>query len=129
MYIFTIKSRQEFVDIQHSCLYALKSNNIILLYKKVSEKEIDKNKVKIFVKFGVCVSKKISKKAVIRNRIKRILRECFRKVITENRDLVLNNYKYEIIAKQYILQSNFNEIYTDLVYLLNKLRNNYNTDK
>lgn len=126
MHIFTIKSRQEFIDIQNTCLNSLKSNNIILLYKKITDKEIEKNKVKNFIKFGICVSKKISKKAVVRNKIKRLLRESFRKLVKENNNLIQNNYKYEIIAKKNILQSNFKEIYEDLVFLIKKI--NTSTD-
>jgi len=40
MHIFTIKSRQEFIDIQNTCLNSLKSNNIVLLYKEITDKEI-----------------------------------------------------------------------------------------
>ncbi len=36
-----------------------------------------------FPKFSVVVSKKISKKAVVRNRIKRITREAFRNIMKE----------------------------------------------
>ena len=121
MHIFTIKSRQEFVNIQSTCLNSLKSNNMILLYKKVTREEIKKNRVKDFVKFGMCVSKKISKKAVIRNKVKRLLRESFRKLVKENSNLILNNYKYEIIAKKSILQCSFNEIYTEFIALVSRL--------
>lgn len=49
-----------------------------------SEKQNNSSEKPIF--FAVSVSKKISKKAVVRNRIKRLMRESMRKALKENSD-------------------------------------------
>ena len=69
----------------------------------------------------IYIDKKISKKAVIRNKIKRLLRESFRKLIKENNNLIQNNCKYEIIAKKNILSSRFIDIYDELIILMMKI--------
>ena len=122
MHIFTIKSRLEFLDIQNTCVKSLKTSKVILLYKKVTDKEIEESKIKEFSKFGVCVTKKIDKRAVVRNRIKRLLRESFKKILNENNDYILNNYKYEVIAKKEIIESKFTDIYYDLLSLMQQLK-------
>ena len=120
MRIFKIKSRLEFVDIQNNCSRSLATNKIILLYKKIEDVEINKSKIKNFSKFGVCVTKKIDKRAVVRNRIKRLLREGFR-IVSSSDDYILNNYKYEIIAKKCIVNFNFNYIREDISSLVKQL--------
>lgn len=128
MHIFTIKSRREFVEIQNTCIKSFKTNNLILLYKKVNELELEKSKIKEFSKFGICVTKKIDKRAVIRNRIKRLLRESFKKIIKKNNEILINNYKYEFIAKKNILNTNFSQIYQDMFFLINQLQNKISCD-
>lgn len=123
MRIFTIKSRLEFIDIQNNCTKSLKTDKMILLYKKITDKEIEKSKIKDFSKFGICVTKKIDKRAVVRNRIKRLIRESFKKIIKENTNNILNNYKYEIIAKKDIINYKFSDIHNDMLSLLQCLHN------
>lgn len=121
MYIFTIKSRLEFLDIQNSCTKSLKTDKIILLYKKITDKEIEKSKIKTFSKLGICVTKKVDKRAVIRNRAKRLIRESFKKIAKENKNYIISNYKYEIIAKKDITKYKFNDIYNDMLSLIQHL--------
>lgn len=118
MRVFTIKSRLEFLDVQNSCTKSLKTDKIILLYKKITNEEIEKSKIKDFSKFGVCVTKKIDKRAVVRNKVKRLIRESFRKITKENKEEVLNNYKYEIIAKKDITKFGFSDIHSDMLSLM-----------
>ena len=100
-----IKSRRDFVDIQNNYDKKYHSDILLILIKK-----------NVFTRFGYIVSKKVDKRAVVRNKIKRILREIFRMAIKDN--IVLNN-DYEIIAKKDIVNKSFWEI-KDVIYNLLK---------
>lgn len=66
---------------------------------------------------GIVVSNKISKKATVRNTIKRRLRESIRKILQEKRfsiDLV-------IIARNPIVAADYAAIYQEVVRLLSKV--------
>jgi ribonuclease P protein component len=75
-------------------------------------------KAKVFCRFGVVVSKSVSKKSVERNLIKRRLRSAFRLSfdLKSNRD-------YIFIAKQPILKFDYLKIKQDIDYALTKVAN------
>ena len=82
------------------------------LVLKVNNNNLDDNR------FGFIVSKKISKKAVVRNKIKRQLREIVRKEI--------NNYQkgfdVAVIALPGTELKNFGEMSQALEYILKKIK-------
>ncbi len=70
------------------------------------------------VRLGVLVSTKVSKKAVVRNKLKRQIREIIQKELPglkEGKDLV-------IIVFSQILDKNFEEIKDGIIFGLKKLR-------
>lgn len=69
-------------------------------------------------RFGFVVSQKISKKAVIRNKIKRRLRE----IIRNNLDKIKKNYNVIFIAKKGIEEKEFKEIKEIIEQLLKRAR-------
>ncbi len=72
------------------------------------------------VKTGFAVSKKYHKRAVKRNRIKRLLRECCRLLIKTGQ----YQYKYQsliFIPKAAALEANFSTIQNSVNFLLNKI--------
>lgn len=116
MRVFTIKNRQDFLKIQNNCKNAIKTKTILLLYRKTDEKRINFNiNIKEFIRVGFSVSKRISKLAVVRNKIKRILRESIKKISTENNNIFTNFFDYEIIVKKEILNYDFEEISSDIL--------------
>lgn len=123
-YILSVKSRKDFLRIQEECQNSFKNNSSILLYKETSEKILDKFLQKDFVRLGICVTKRIDKKAVVRNKIKRIFREAFRKIVKEEK--IPLNFDYEIIAKKQILNYKFNEICKDLKWSIGKFKEKIN---
>ncbi|MBQ4647174.1 MAG: ribonuclease P protein component [Candidatus Gastranaerophilales bacterium] len=73
---------------------------------------------------GFVVSKKVHKRAVKRNKIKRLMRENIR-LILKNKELTeINNYQSLIfMAKENILEKNFEEIRNTILILMDKLAN------
>jgi len=67
-------------------------------------------------RFAFIVSLKISKKAVVRNRIKRLLREAIR----EKLDDIKSGFDVVIIAKPEIVNKNYREINKEIEGLLKK---------
>ena len=75
-------------------------------------------------KVGFVVSKKINKRAVKRNRIKRLIRENIRLVIKNCESEVINNYQSLIFLPKYdISEKKYSEIHNSILILLNKLAN------
>ena len=74
-------------------------------------------------KFGFVVSKKYHKRAVKRNRIKRLLREVCRLTIKEKQLLNLDKYmSCIIIPKENTIGKNYSDLKESFEILLNKIR-------
>lgn len=73
-------------------------------------------------KVGFVVSKKVHKRAVKRNRLKRLMRESYRLLLKEN-DLA-NSQKYLsliFVGSEKLLDKNFDYIKTNIKHLLEKI--------
>ncbi|KAA0259015.1 ribonuclease P protein component [Deferribacter autotrophicus] len=73
-------------------------------------------------KAGFVVSKKISKKAVVRNKVKRRLREIFRL----NKYSLPDNVHLVIIAKRGVEKANFSELENDVKQIFQEINNQAN---
>ena len=95
------------------------STDLIILY--AGKIKTDKN---CPTRVGFVVSKKIHKRAVKRNKIKRLLRENIR-LMLKNKELAnIEDYQSLIfIAKQSILDKDFKEIRNAILILMDKLAN------
>lgn len=95
------------------------STNLIVLY--AGKIKTDKN---CPTRVGFVVSKKIHKRAVVRNKIKRLMRENVRLMFKNGQTDVINEYQSLIfIAKDDIIDKNFEEIRNTILILLDKLAN------
>ena len=86
-------------------------------YYQILEIKALKNELK-YNRHGIMVSLKVSKKAVIRNKIKRQIRE----VLKDHRFNTENFYDIVIIVQKDILESNFLDIKEKLEGLLKKIK-------
>lgn len=69
-------------------------------------------------RFGIIVSKKVSKKSVWRNKLKRRIKESIRKILTEV--VIKNYYDIVLVARPGLEKKNFWEIKEILEKLLKK---------
>ena len=90
-------------------------NNMCIYFGK------EKTNPEITTKIAFVVSKKIHKRAVVRNRIKRLMRESLRLLIKENKVSNINKYLSIIcVAKNSAINASFHDIDNSLATLLLK---------
>lgn len=112
MFILPIKSRIQILQERESPEFFIKTGSVILLYIPTPQRNIDYNsRVTDFVRLLAVVSKKISKKAVVRNHIRRKIKEAFKKV---DKTLLKNQYDYQIIARHSIVDMSVESIAKDI---------------
>ncbi len=106
--IFRIKDNDEFQHVfKHGKSFA--NRQLVIYYIKKSEQQ--------HFRIGVSVGKKIGN-AVMRNQIKRYLRQAFH----ELDEKVLPTYDIVIIARQPTRKMNFHEVKKSLLHLLSRER-------
>ncbi|MFH0703214.1 MAG: ribonuclease P protein component [bacterium] len=95
------------------------ANSLLILY-------VDKKKesLEIPTKVGFVVGKKINKKAVKRNRIKRLLREAY-KNIRKTSKISIQWESLIFIARPKILEVNYKEVYDAVIDCLKKASKKY----
>lgn len=112
MFILPIKSRIQILQERESPEFFIKTGSMILLYIPTPQRNINYNsRVTDFVRLLAVVSKKISKKAVVRNHIRRKIKEAFKKV---DKTLLKNQYDYQIIARHSIMNMSVESIAKDI---------------
>lgn len=81
-------------------------------------KRADRAKVREeFVQFGISISKKVSKRAVVRNRIKRQLKAILRSYLPQ----ISEYWQIVIVVRPAAIECSFDDFLRELEYLLKKL--------
>lgn len=103
---YRIKSNEEFQYIfKHGKSFA--NRQLVIYYMHAPDQT--------HFRVGLSVGKKLGR-AVVRNRIKRYLRECFMAL----KDQIVPNVNIVIIARQPTSEMNYHEIKKSLIHLLSK---------
>ncbi|HSQ97642.1 MAG TPA: ribonuclease P protein component [Rickettsiales bacterium] len=105
MIILPIKSRQQIVKERNNPKSVCTSGCIILFTAPTPEKNLGVNsryRANEFVRLCLVVSKKIHKKAVIRNKLRRRIKEAFKMV---DKNLFENKNDYQILVRHSIFYS------------------------
>ncbi|MFT6331993.1 MAG: ribonuclease P protein component [Lentimonas sp.] len=122
MILISIKKRADFLSLSKSTL-RFHSKTCLVLSGKIPQKYLINPHTKKndeICRFGITVSKKVSKLAVTRNKIKRQYRDVFTKLHQDN--LTQNNFDYVVIAKREIVNFDFAQISSDLKFCLKHLK-------
>ena len=82
---------------------------LVIKYKKVKEKEL---------KIGFVVSTKVDKRAVVRNKLKRQLREIVHKLLLD----LESGYHVILIAKSSALELNYTELTKQVIFAFSKIK-------
>ena len=102
-----IKESKDFDKIIHNGKYD--RNNHYIIYSM-------KNECSNY-RFGLSVGKKISNKAVIRNKLKRRLKS----IVDNHKNLYQNNKDYIIIMKRSCLEATYQELEKSFIDIFNKI--------
>ena len=131
MKLLTVKSRQDFLRIQNNFKIKYYSNNFLILLLESNTKNIKHQTIinlnNEYIKLGITATKKIDKRAVVRNTIKRKVREIFRTLVKNNTDLFINNCDYEVITRKSILDISFTELQNEFIKSLQNIKEQYGT--
>lgn len=102
-----IKESYEFDEIMHSGKYVY-NQHYIIYYKDAKNKNY---------RFGLSVGKKISNKAVIRNKLKRRLKS----IIDNNKNYYQKSKDYIIIMKRNCLEATYSELEESFLKVISKI--------
>lgn len=99
--IIPLKGRKNFIDAFKNAKKYSNQNAIIYIKYKIKNQldGEDSKKEKVLLYYGISLSKKIYRKAVIRNRIKRLIREALRRIFYER-----NNYETALNIEKIIVK-------------------------
>ena len=107
-----IQESKEFDNIIHSGRYI--KNNYYIIYYKDKEKE--------YHRFGLSVGQKISKKAVVRNKLKRRLKS----IIDNNKNCYPKTKDYIIIMKGRCALASYEELEQNFLNIINQVKGENN---
>jgi len=116
--ILTIKKTTEFSKIKNNC-QKLHSHIFILQQATTPELYIHGFKHQHICRFGITVSKVVSKSACQRNLVKRRIRSAMHQLLPSSNFL---HADFVVIAKKQILEVDYNKIYHDLRFALRKIK-------
>ncbi|MFV9510300.1 ribonuclease P protein component [Tepidibacillus sp. LV47] len=106
---FRLRKREDFKKVYqygHSI-----ANRSLVLY------ELDNNETECH-RFGISVSKKLGK-AVVRNRVKRLIKEAIRSIISKNE--IKKHKDFIIIARKPIIEMEYEQIEKSVEHLFRKM--------
>ncbi|MDR1425980.1 MAG: ribonuclease P protein component [Rickettsiales bacterium] len=125
MKILSIKSRKDFLRAGEKTGIAARGKNMVILSRDTDRKYTEQaiyQRIGEFVRIGLVVTKKISKKAVVRNRIKRRIRAINNMILLNHCNLYINNTDYVIVLRRNISDVDHLKLLEDIKNLLSEIR-------
>ena len=86
----------------------IKNNNYIIYYKDKESK---------YYRFGISVGKKISNRAVVRNKLKRQIKN----IIDNNKNVYQNSKDYIIILKKSCLEETYSDLEKSFINIMKQI--------
>jgi ribonuclease P protein component len=123
MKIHTIKSRSDFLRVQNMPELRTTTHNLVLVCRKMREELCQPSAP--LVRFGFVITKKISKKAVVRNRLRRQLKAILQKVLVSSCNLRKNYLDCLLIARKNILDDSYTDLFQEVEGLVSKIEMKY----
>jgi ribonuclease P protein component len=108
-----IKKRSEFLVIQKQCA-KYHSRHFVITYRRVVRDDLKNASPRL----GITITKKNDKRAVCRNRLKRLIREVFR----IHRHKLVSTFDLVIIAKGEIESITFAQVENELMFLFERTK-------
>ena len=113
-----LKKRADFVDISKQGLYKSSLSLVVQYRRRRSEKISYQDDDRHGFLYGITASKKVGN-AVIRNKVKRRIREAIRSIALS---YYIPNYSYVIIARSAAKDLPYQRLQTDLKYCLRSIK-------
>lgn len=114
MIILPIKSRLQILKERETAESIWTTRSVIIFISPTPEKNIgpsEKCRATDFARLLLIVTKKIHKKAVVRNKFRRRIKEAFRMI---DKSLLKNRYDYQILARQSIFKTSVASLVKDI---------------
>lgn len=114
MIILPLKSRLQIVKERENPEAIYTAKNILMFIAPTPEKNVGpdkKHRAESFVRLVTVVSKKIHKKAVVRNTFRRRIKEAFKVV---DQSLLKNKHDYQIVARHSIFNACVDSLKNDI---------------
>jgi len=125
MLLLSVQKRQNFLALTKSSIKFHAKNLLIVSGPTPEQYWLNPHSKKYddFSRLGLTVTKKIGK-AVIRNKIKRRLREVFRELAKKN--YLVNRYDFVVIAKKNSVNADFSLLEKDILFCLKHIKRQIN---
>jgi ribonuclease P protein component len=126
--IIAIRSRKDFLRVQREAGLTVKNRNMVIMCKNTDRKYIKvavKGRPTEFARIGLVVTKRIDKRAVVRNRIKRRIRAISHIILANHCNLYINHVDYVIVLRRNISDVSYSELLQNVKKLFNEIRIGY----
>jgi ribonuclease P protein component len=126
--ILTVRSRKDFLRVQRGTEMSARNGDMAILCKKTEEKYTqvtNSRRLTEFVRIGLVVTKKIDKRAVVRNRIKRRIRAITNIFLIYHCNLYINHVDYVIVLRRNVSDASHLLLLQSVQKLLGEIRAKY----
>ncbi|MDR1494471.1 MAG: ribonuclease P protein component [Rickettsiales bacterium] len=128
MKILTIKARRDFLRVQRGAELSVKNSKMLILCSRTEEKYTritEHQHLKEFVRIGFVITKKLDRRAVTRNRLRRRIKTVTNIILINHCNLYANHIDYIIILRRDAIDSSYLELLQSFKKLLSEIRIKY----